>query len=80
MRTFSRYKKTAAQIVVATHNIDLLDLELLRRDQIWFTSLTGQGRSAELYSLASLPAVRKDSNLKKLYLESWFQKRRKTDS
>jgi AAA15 family ATPase/GTPase len=35
----------AAQLIFATHNTDLLDLSLLRRDQIWFTEKDQSGAS-----------------------------------
>lgn len=40
-----------AQLVFATHNADLLDPTLLRRDQIWFAE-KGAEQQTELYSLA----------------------------
>ncbi|MRG95070.1 AAA family ATPase [Polyangium spumosum] len=46
-----------AQLVAATHDTNLLDRQLLRRDQIWFTEKDARG-ATKLYSLAEfdLPA------------------------
>lgn len=69
---FMQNKKSDAQIIVTTHDIDLLDLNLLRRDQIWFTSINPNVRKTDLYSLASLKSVRKDENIKKNYLKGKY--------
>ena len=69
---FMQNKTSDAQIIVTTHDIDLLDLDLLRRDQIWFTRLNKAGRHTDLYSLSSLPAVRKDDNIKKNFLSGKY--------
>ena len=50
-----------------THNERLMDLNELRRDQIWFTEMTNT-RSTDLYSLAELKNIRKDENTEKNYL------------
>jgi len=39
-----------AQLIFATHNTKILDFNILRRDQIWFTEKTNSG-STDLYSL-----------------------------
>ncbi len=39
------------QLVVSSHNINLLDPSLLRRDQVWFTQRMVEDGSSELYSL-----------------------------
>ena len=69
---FIKNKKSDAQIIVTTHDIDLLDLDLLRRDQIWFTSINPEVRKTDLYSLSSLKNVRKDENIKKNYLKGKY--------
>ncbi len=69
---FMNNTKSDAQIIVTTHDIDLLDLDLLRRDQIWFTSINPAVRKTDLYSLASLKNVRKDENIKKNYLKGKY--------
>lgn len=56
-----------SQIIFTTHDENLLDLDLLRRDQIWFTEMDEQ-KSTNLYSLSELKNVRKDENVAKGYL------------
>lgn len=58
------------QVIVTTHESSLLDLELLRRDEIWFTEKGPEGAS-RLYSLASFQ-VRKDLEIRKHYLQGRF--------
>jgi len=45
-----KYNKNDAQLIFATHNTDLMDSELFRRDQLWLTEKNQHGAS-ELYSL-----------------------------
>jgi hypothetical protein len=56
-----------AQLVFITHDVNLLDARLLRRDQIAFTRKDLQGRS-ELYSLVEFKGVRNDASFEKDYL------------
>ena len=56
-----------SQLLFTTHNERLMDLNELRRDQIWFTEMT-DSRSTDLYSLAELKDIRKDENTEKNYL------------
>lgn len=58
------------QIIVTTHESNLLDLELLRRDEIWFAE-KDKGGSTKLYSLAEFK-VRKDLEVRKHYLQGRF--------
>jgi uncharacterized protein len=60
-----------AQLVFTTHNIDLLDLSLFRRDQIWFTDRNPKTLGSELTSLAEFSA-RKDLDIKTAYLQGRF--------
>ena len=55
------------QLFFTTHDTGLLNLDLFRRDQIWFTELK-QDRSTDLYSLAEIKNVRKDENFGKGYI------------
>ena len=57
-----------AQLILNTHNTNLLDLEKFRRDQILFTEKKDD-QSTDLYSLADLtPMPRKGANIQKGYL------------
>ena len=55
-----------AQIIFATHDTNLLDKELFRRDQIWFTEKDKSGAS-QLYPLSDFK-IRNDMNLEKNYI------------
>lgn len=58
------------QIIVTTHESNLLDLDLLRRDEIWFVE-KDQSAATRLYSLTDFK-VRKDLQIRKGYLEGRF--------
>lgn len=58
------------QLVVTTHEATLLDLTLLRRDEIWFVEKDEQGGSA-LYSLEEFKP-RNDLDIRKGYLHGRF--------
>lgn len=59
--------KSNAQLIFTTHNTNLLDLDLFRRDQIWFTEKNPNAGSTDLYSLLEF-SPRKDKNIRKGYL------------
>lgn len=61
-----------AQLIFTTHDTSILDLDLFRRDQIWFTELTRDSRSTSLYSLAEIRNVRKDENVGKGYISGKY--------
>jgi AAA15 family ATPase/GTPase len=56
-----------AQLVFTTHAISLLDLDVFRRDQIFFTDKDSGTASSELYSLDEF-SVRKSENIHKGYV------------
>ena len=58
---------TESQLLFTTHDINLLNLDIFRRDQIWFTETNLEGFT-DLYSLAELKSVRKDENISKNYI------------
>jgi AAA15 family ATPase/GTPase len=58
------------QIIVTTHESNLLDLDLLRRDEIWFAE-KDQTAAMRLYSMADFK-VRKDHEIRKHYLQGRF--------
>ncbi|SOE45530.1 hypothetical protein SAMN05720781_0034 [Fibrobacter sp. UWT3] len=68
IKRFCRNKDSKSQLITATHDSDLLDLNEVRRDQVWFTEMNPKTRSTDLYSLAELKNVRKDENIKKGYI------------
>ncbi len=56
-----------AQLIFTTHDSFLLDLTLLRRDQIWFTEKDPDTLGTNLFSMWDF-SVRKDENIQKGYL------------
>lgn len=58
------------QIIVTTHESNLLDLELLRRDEIWFAEKNNNG-ATHLHSLTDFK-IRKDLEIRKHYLQGRF--------
>ena len=60
-----------SQLFFTTHETGLLDLDIFRRDQIWFTELTKE-RTTDLYSLAELKNVRKDEKYSKGYISGRY--------
>ena len=66
----SNRPKNPSQLIVTTHESGLLDLGLLRRDEIWFIERDPDGASA-VYSLEEF-APRYDKNIRKDYLLGRF--------
>lgn len=64
---YTAHKDKNAQLIFSTHDTSLLNENLFRHDQIWFTQLNSQ-RATELYSLAEIRNVKKGENLKKGYI------------
>ncbi len=56
-----------AQLIFTTHNTNLMDLSILRRDQIWFTEKDEDTSASELFSLDEY-SVRKDAKVERNYL------------
>lgn len=61
-----------AQLIFATHDSSLLDLEILRRDQISFVDKEYEGNSI-FYKLSDIKGVRKDTPIDKWYLSGRFK-------
>lgn len=59
--------KKGAQLIFNTHGTNLLNLNILRRDQIWFTEKNNDNGESELYSLSDF-SVRKFENIEKCYM------------
>ena len=58
------------QLIVTTHEDAILDLELLRRDEVWFVEKDNKGKT-ELYSLEDF-GPRFDKKILKAYLEGRY--------
>lgn len=63
--------KNNAQLIANTHDTNLLDLDIFRRDDIWFTERDYNTCKTELYSLADF-SPRKSENIEKAYLLGRF--------
>lgn len=59
--------KNGAQIVFTTHNIELMNLELLRKDQLYFVDKRDTDGASELYSISEFSTKTTD-NIRKGYL------------
>lgn len=59
--------KNNSQLIFNTHDTNLLDLEILRRDQIWFTEKDNHSEASVIYPLDNF-AVRKNENVERGYL------------
>ena len=60
------------QMIFTTHETGLLNLDIFRRDQIWFTELKEEDRSTDLYSLVEIKNVRKEDNFKRGYISGKY--------
>lgn len=63
--------KHGAQLLFVTHDSNLLDNKLLRRDQIYFAEKDTKGRT-ELYSLYDIKGVRSDASYEKDYISGKY--------
>jgi hypothetical protein len=61
-----KINKKGAQLILTTHATSILNSEIFRRDQIWFTEKKSDG-STDLFSLSDFD-VRRDANFEKGYL------------
>ena len=67
-------KKTnpnGAQLIFTTHNTELLNMELLRKDQIYFADKGSEDGVSELYSVIDMP-TQTSTNIRKSYLLGKF--------
>ena len=60
-----------AQLIISTHTVDLLNLKLLRRDQIYFVNKSNKTAISELYSLDEF-SPRTSEDIRKAYLQGRF--------
>jgi len=60
-----------AQLIFNTHNSNLLDSKLLRRDQVWFVDKNMYGES-KLYSLSDIKGIRKDEQFEQNYIDGIY--------
>ena len=62
-----------AQLIFTTHDTGLLDLTLLRRDQIWFAEKDEKTMQTDIYALTEF-SPRKGENISKGYLQGRYAK------
>ena len=67
----TEFNPKGAQLIFTSHSTNLLDLDLLRRDQIWFTEKDERTAATDLFSLYDF-SVRKDTKVEKGYLIGRF--------
>ena len=66
-----RINKNNAQLIFTTHDVNLLDQNSIRKDQIWFTEKDKYGAS-ELFTLSDFEDVREDTLFAKWYMNNKF--------
>jgi AAA15 family ATPase/GTPase len=71
VKLFNSEKNKTAQICFVTHDTNLLDNDLLRRDQIYFAEKNQRGETS-IYSLNEIKGVRNDSSLEKDYIKGKY--------
>jgi len=65
------HKSKASQLIFSTHNTNLIDLERMRKDQIYFVNKNEEA-SSELYSLYDYKDFRENMDAEKGYLQGRF--------
>lgn len=60
-----------SQLLFTTHNLDLLDSDLLRDDEVYFCFKTDKGNSI-YHSITDYKGIRKETSRKKLYMADKF--------
>ena len=60
-----------AQLIFTTHDTGLLDLKLLRRDQIWFAEKDEKSMQTDIYALTEFSS-RKEENIARGYLQGRY--------
>ncbi|MDD3038059.1 ATP/GTP-binding protein [Bacteroides sp.] len=66
-----RINNKNAQLIFTTHDVNLLDQDSIRRDQVWFVEKDEFG-SSELFSLSDFEDVREDTPFGKWYMNNKF--------
>ena len=66
-----RINKKNAQLIFTTHEVNLLDQNTIRKDQVWFTEKDEYGVS-EIFTLSDFDDVREDTLFAKWYLNNKF--------
>ncbi|MCD4651978.1 MAG: ATP-binding protein [Candidatus Cloacimonetes bacterium] len=61
-------ENSRSQLIFTTHDVLLMNQELLRRDEMWVTERDENGAST-LYSFSEFKDIRKDKDIRKSYLQ-----------
>ena len=56
-----------AQLIFTTHNTELMNMEILRKDQLYFADKSSEDGTSELYSISEF-GTRTTDNIRKGYL------------
>ena len=72
VREFSSKNGTGAQLVMATHDTELLAMKEVKKDEVWFTRLSGPERSTELYALSEFDHLDESRDYRKEYLGGFY--------
>ncbi|MEX2411876.1 MAG: ATP-binding protein [Candidatus Paceibacterota bacterium] len=70
LKKFSKQENTKGQIIFTTHETHLLDQEIFRRDEIWFTEKNNDG-ATHLYPLSKFK-VHHTKNIERGYINGRF--------
>lgn len=60
------------QIIFTTHDPTLMDLNIFRKDQYWFTEKDRDKQTSKLFSLSEIQGVRSNDNIQKKYLSGRY--------
>jgi len=63
----SNINKSNVQLLFTSHDTNLMDPKIMRRDQFYFAEIQ-DNESTKFYSLAELKGIRNDANFAKQYL------------
>ncbi len=75
IETFKKWDNPeGAQLIFTTYDTSLLDLNIFRRDQIWFAEKNPDTCSSDYYSLIELKNVRKDDNIRKGFINGRYSR------
>jgi len=69
-RCLSNAGENESQLIATSHDVNLLDPDLVRRDAIWFVK-KNQKMGSDLYSLEEFK-TRNDKDLRNAYLEGLY--------
>lgn len=67
----SEINEKGAQLIFTTHDTEFLDLNLLRRDQVWFAERNQNDMDTEIYALTDF-SPRKGENVAKGYMQGRY--------